>query len=143
MHPFDDLDQVQSVIDRLPELIMKLERRPGEKESRFAHLLSGPPAISHIRRRAAAAPAARPNNALEDEVAQLRQELEDLETTIRRVSENSLNEDAGGGGRKTSILPPSHQQPPTSNYAARNGGRTGSTLSSARQLRTPFTGPCR
>ena len=30
MHPFDDLDQVQSVIDRLPELMVKLVRRPGE-----------------------------------------------------------------------------------------------------------------
>src|ERR1700722_2488067 len=32
MHTFDDTDQVQSVIDRLPELITKLESRPGEKE---------------------------------------------------------------------------------------------------------------
>ena len=62
MHPFDDLEQVQSVIDRLPELIMKLERRPGEKESRFAHLLSGPPAISHIRARSHPPPPSRSNN---------------------------------------------------------------------------------
>ena len=46
MHPFDDLAEVEAVIDRLPELIVKLGRRPGEKEVRYAHLLSGTPAIS-------------------------------------------------------------------------------------------------
>src|SRR5450432_883191 len=49
MHHFDDLDQVQSVIDRLPELIVKLDRRPGEKESRYAHLLSGAPIVSETQ----------------------------------------------------------------------------------------------
>ena len=43
MHPFDDLAEVESIIERLPELIVKLPRRPGEKEMRYAHLLSGPP----------------------------------------------------------------------------------------------------
>jgi uncharacterized protein YceH (UPF0502 family) len=82
MHAFDDLEQVQAVIDRLPELIIKLERRPGEKESRFAHLLSGPPVVSHSVSHAEAEPAALPRHdriaALETEVAQLRQEIEDL-----------------------------------------------------------------
>ena len=78
MHAFDDLEQVQSVIDRLPELIIKLERRPGEKESRFAQLLSGPPAVSHTE---AETPAPQRHDrmaTLETEVTQLRQELEDL-----------------------------------------------------------------
>jgi uncharacterized protein len=79
MHRFDDTDQVQSVIDRLPELITKLERRSGEKESRFAHLLSGPPAISH----AEPDPSQQPPRldritTLENEVVKLRNELEDL-----------------------------------------------------------------
>jgi uncharacterized protein YceH (UPF0502 family) len=78
MHPFDDLDQVQSVIDRLPELIVKLERRPGEKESRFAHLLSGPPAVSHTEPETPAPHRQDRVATLEAEVAQLRQELEDL-----------------------------------------------------------------
>jgi len=82
MHAFDDLEQVQSVIDRLPELIVKLERRPGEKESRFAHLLSGPPAVSHsVSQTDAELPAPQRHDritTLETEVAQLRQELEDL-----------------------------------------------------------------
>jgi len=80
MHPFDDLEQVQAVIDRLPELIIKLERRPGEKESRFAHLLSGTPAVIVEDTPPAAAPA-RPDRiaALEDEVARLKSELADLQ----------------------------------------------------------------
>ena len=78
MHPFDDLDQVQSVIDRLPELIVKLERRPGEKESRFAHLLSGPPAVSHAEPETPAPHRQDRVATLEAEVAQLRNELEDL-----------------------------------------------------------------
>ncbi|HLK21280.1 MAG TPA: YceH family protein [Bryobacteraceae bacterium] len=87
MHTFDDTDQVQSVIERLPELIVKLERRPGEKESRYAHLLSGPPlvsqsvsqSVSHSEPDQPPQPA-RPDRitALENEVSQLRNELADL-----------------------------------------------------------------
>src|ERR1700761_1789985 len=33
MHHFDDLAEVESVMDRMPELITKLVRRPGEKEA--------------------------------------------------------------------------------------------------------------
>jgi uncharacterized protein YceH (UPF0502 family) len=78
MHPFEDLEQVQSVIDRLPELIVKLERRPGEKESRFAHLLSGTRVISQTEPEPPAAPRHDRITQLEAEVSQLRQELEDL-----------------------------------------------------------------
>jgi len=82
MHAFDDLEQVQSVIDRLPELMIKLERRPGEKESRFAHLLSGPPtvsqSVSHTDAETQAPQRHDRITTLETEVAQLRQELEDL-----------------------------------------------------------------
>jgi uncharacterized protein YceH (UPF0502 family) len=78
MHPFEDLEQVQSVIDRLPELIVKLERRPGEKESRFAHLLSGTPVISQTESEPSAAPRHDRITQLEGEVSQLRQDLEDL-----------------------------------------------------------------
>jgi uncharacterized protein YceH (UPF0502 family) len=78
MHPFDDLEQVQSVIDRLPELMTKLDRRPGEKESRFAHLLSGPPVVSQNEPEPPAPPRHDRMAALEAEIAQLRHELDDL-----------------------------------------------------------------
>jgi hypothetical protein len=45
LHNFDSLAEVESTLSRLaeriPPLVKKLARRPGEKESRFAHLLSG------------------------------------------------------------------------------------------------------
>src|SRR5271155_959302 len=43
MHHFDDIDEVETVLDRMPELVTKLPRRPGEKEARYTHLLSGTP----------------------------------------------------------------------------------------------------
>jgi uncharacterized protein len=45
IHPFDDLGQVQSTLQRLaqrePPLVKMLPRQPGTKESRYAHLMSG------------------------------------------------------------------------------------------------------
>jgi len=45
MHAFDDLEAVQSSLQRLmkrePPLVMALPRQPGTKEMRYAHLLSG------------------------------------------------------------------------------------------------------
>jgi uncharacterized protein YceH (UPF0502 family) len=81
MHPFDDLEEVQAVIERLPELVVKLARRPGEKEVRFAHLLSGMPTLSETEEKAPEPTRAdRPDRIgeLEMAVAQLRNELESL-----------------------------------------------------------------
>src|SRR3984957_1694354 len=89
MHPFDDLAEVESVLDRMPELITKLLRRPGEKEARYAHLLSGTPVVAAASvEESAASPATLPRAdrvaTLEAEVAQLRQELEDLKQQFAR-----------------------------------------------------------
>ena len=82
MHRFDDLAEVESVLDRMPELVTRLPRRPGEKEARYAHLLSGSPSccLEAFPERAADPVPARTDRfaALEAEVAQLRHELEDL-----------------------------------------------------------------
>jgi uncharacterized protein len=83
MHPFDDLAEVESVLDRMtPELVTKLSRRAGEKEARYAHLLAGTPemAISSDEQVAdfAAPPQSDRMTQLEAEVASLRRELEDL-----------------------------------------------------------------
>jgi uncharacterized protein len=79
MHSFDDLAEVESVLDRMPELVTKLPRRPGEKEARYAHLLSGIPAPD-VSSPEQAPPLARSDRMaeLEADVAQLRRELEDL-----------------------------------------------------------------
>jgi uncharacterized protein YceH (UPF0502 family) len=82
MHAFADLAEVESVLDRLPELVTKLARRPGEKETRYAHLLSGQPPVSSAPTESAVMqPGAPPQariGALETEITQLRRELEDL-----------------------------------------------------------------
>jgi hypothetical protein len=45
MHPFASLSEVEETLERLgarPEpLVVRLERQPGQKEARYAHLLSG------------------------------------------------------------------------------------------------------
>jgi uncharacterized protein YceH (UPF0502 family) len=48
MHPFADLSEVQQTLQRLSEreLVMRLDRRPGQKEERYAHRL-GEPADDH------------------------------------------------------------------------------------------------
>src|SRR6202163_4808958 len=43
MHRFNDLEEVESLLDRMGELVTKIPRRPGEKEQRYAQLLSGEP----------------------------------------------------------------------------------------------------
>jgi uncharacterized protein YceH (UPF0502 family) len=44
MHHFEDLSEVETCLHHLEErgMAAKIERRPGQKESRYAHLLSGP-----------------------------------------------------------------------------------------------------
>ena len=46
MHPFADLREVEATLDalaaRAEPLVIRLSRRPGQKEERYTHLLSGP-----------------------------------------------------------------------------------------------------
>jgi uncharacterized protein YceH (UPF0502 family) len=46
MHRFDEIGEVlaglQKLMERSPALVAVLPRQPGTKESRYAHLLSGP-----------------------------------------------------------------------------------------------------
>jgi len=78
MHSFDDLAQVESVIEHLPELITKLPRRSGEKEARYAHLLSGAPAISENEPEVPQPMRSDRIANLEAEVAELRSDLDSL-----------------------------------------------------------------
>ena len=82
MHHFDEVSEVESVLDRMPELVTRLPRRPGEKEARYAHLLSGPPPVGAAAQEHTADAIAPPRPdriaTLEVEVAQLRDDFEDL-----------------------------------------------------------------
>jgi uncharacterized protein len=89
LHGFADLAELQDVLDRLidRELAVRLPRRPGQKEERYAHLLSdeaedeAPPAPAPAR---AAPPAPREDrlDRLEREVAELRAELTALRSDL-------------------------------------------------------------
>jgi|SRR5579872_3432282 len=82
MHEFDDLQEVESLLDRMTELVSKLPRRPGEKEQRYTHLLSGQPNIPESFS-ASSATSDVPSRTdrvavLESELARINDELENL-----------------------------------------------------------------
>jgi len=88
---FDDLDDVQFVLQRLaehePPLVTALPRQPGQKEVRYVHLLGGEPDLSEYEAQAAAAAPATSGlgarvDALELEVELLREELDKLKTRL-------------------------------------------------------------
>jgi uncharacterized protein len=110
LHPLADLDAVHAGLVRLidRELVVRLERRPGQKEERYSHLLSedvdeptrapavAPPAVA-APPSAAPSPAASPASPppppdprvtrLEHEVTALRGELGDLRATLDALRE--------------------------------------------------------
>ena len=89
LHPFENLAEVETVLNELsarqPPLLAKLPRQPGTKESRYAHLLSGPVELPSGDRPVPIEPATaavRAENdriaALETQTAELRRELDEL-----------------------------------------------------------------
>ena len=87
MHPFDDLSEAQSALQRLmnrePPLVKVLARQPGTKESRYLHLLSGDekPVSSTAGRQVPAAVEGEKMDAfsrLSSEMAELRRDVADL-----------------------------------------------------------------
>ena len=88
MFDFDDLDDVQfalqHLIEREPTLVVALPRQPGQKEGRYAHLMSGEPDIP-VPTRPVAMAAATP--ALEARVAELEEQLGDLQNRLKAVED--------------------------------------------------------
>jgi uncharacterized protein YceH (UPF0502 family) len=87
MHPFDDLSEAQSALQRLmnrePPLAKVLARQPGTKESRYIHLLSGDakPVSSTAGREVPAALEREKMDGfsrLSSEMAELRRDMADL-----------------------------------------------------------------
>jgi uncharacterized protein len=91
MHPFDDLGQVQSTLQRLaqrePPVVKVLPRQPGTKEARYAQLLSGDVQPQNLHSLAEAEHA--DGNAggerlarLENQVAALQKDVSDLKQQL-------------------------------------------------------------
>lgn len=84
MFDFADLAETESVLEKLGELpggalAKKLPRQPGQKEARYAHLLSGEPAAEAATgTEFYAAPATTKVAQLEAELHELRSEFDDL-----------------------------------------------------------------
>ncbi len=86
MFRFETLDDVQSALQKLmqrePPLVAILPRQPGTKESRYAHLLSGEPAVSQ--------PVSSPADhgaGIADRIARLEEEVATLRREIGEVRE--------------------------------------------------------
>jgi uncharacterized protein YceH (UPF0502 family) len=95
MFAFGDLSEVETVLDRLAEwpgggLATKLSKQPGQKEIRFAHLLSGEPSVDTVIGSTTTAP---PGNSrlvqLEIDLQQLRAEFQELKQRFEQL-ENQL-----------------------------------------------------
>jgi uncharacterized protein YceH (UPF0502 family) len=90
MHRFEDLSDVQAVLQRLMHrddpLVKMLSRRPGEKESRYAHLLSGD--VEDVAIPLPGSPTPAPGQErltlLESEVVALRRELAELKQEVEK-----------------------------------------------------------
>jgi len=90
LYEFSGLDEVQETLDELTRreepLVVKLERQPGQKDARYAHLLSGEIDVASLpasRERATGATTSIDRiDKLEEEVAALRTELDEFRATF-------------------------------------------------------------
>jgi uncharacterized protein len=101
LYTFEDIAAVQTTLERMsrpvndpdakprPALVTLLPRRPGEKESRYAHLLSGEPASSAIPAEPASANSS-PSDLIE-RVERLEAEVKDLRDAVARLRSLKLN----------------------------------------------------
>lgn len=94
LYSFDDIASVQTVLERMsraesgdngkprPALVTLLPRRPGEKESRYAHLLSGEPAAAP----AVAEPIQSSPGHAADRIERLESEITELHAALAALS---------------------------------------------------------
>jgi uncharacterized protein len=95
LHRFTDISAVEGFLHELAAraagaLVVELPRLPGTRETRWAHLLSGPPTIEMTRPTAkepgeAGGVSASEGEALRQSVAQLQKDVEALQGTVARL----------------------------------------------------------
>ena len=82
LHAFETLEEAEAAVEALrtreEPLVVELERQPGQKEARFAHLLAGEPEVQAASEPVPLSTSPTRLQALEEEVAQLRAELDSL-----------------------------------------------------------------
>ena len=92
MFAFGDLSETETVLDRLADwpggaLVTKLPRQPGQKETRFAHLLAGEPSVEAptLQTISTTAPSTSRIVQLEIDLQQLRAEFEALKQRFEQL----------------------------------------------------------
>lgn len=91
---FGSLPEVQETLDTLADrdepLVVRLERQPGQKESRYAHLLSGPAEQNPVVREQVQTSLAVSGNKIEDlekEIARLSDAVSELRSQFKEFQE--------------------------------------------------------
>jgi uncharacterized protein YceH (UPF0502 family) len=92
MHEFSGLEEVESTLNALmsrePDpLVVRLPRQPGQKEARFAHLLSGEPNLEVFAEVEASSSSPRRRGGDSERVEKLEQELATLATEVRGLQQ--------------------------------------------------------
>jgi uncharacterized protein YceH (UPF0502 family) len=94
LHRFADVSSVEGFLDELaarePALAVKLAKAPGAREARWAHLLSGEPAlpVAAVSSSSSSMPPVSPgSSARDEEIASLRAELEQLKAAVARIQQ--------------------------------------------------------
>ena len=89
LYEFGGLDEVQETLDELSRrdepMVVRLERQPGQKDARYAHLLSGAIDAASLPTRervTVATPSNERLDKIEQEVAALRSELDEFRTSF-------------------------------------------------------------
>ena len=89
MHVFGDLTPVRGMLERLieRELVVREDRRPGQKEERYAQLLAGEPEEDVVATHVVNAPAL---DDLQERVRRLEHEVDQLRAAMRDPSSGQL-----------------------------------------------------
>jgi uncharacterized protein YceH (UPF0502 family) len=92
LYEFSGLEEVEatlnSLISREPDpLVTRLPRQPGQKETRFAHLLSGEPNIEAFADSGASAPTGRRKTGDSERVDKLEEDVVTLTMEVRKLQQ--------------------------------------------------------
>jgi hypothetical protein len=87
LYEFESLEEVHRSLEKLVQrevpLVKQLQRRPGQKEARYMHLLCGP--VDESQWEESGSPVIVSGSRLEERVTQLEQEVADLKSKLQEI----------------------------------------------------------
>jgi hypothetical protein len=92
LYEFSDFNEVEEALNSLisndiQPLVIRLDRQPGQKESRYAHLLAGAVAIPTTSESPAAFGQTAPNPAQSERISKLEQQVETLASELENLKQ--------------------------------------------------------